>query len=493
MRRYGIVAIGFFLLSACAATQKAQQKLPKKSAAELKSDFILFQKILEANHPSLYWYTPKDSMDLYFSQGINSITDSMDEVQFRNKLAWVVSKIRCGHTTVMPSKKFNTATAQYRFPSFPLYLKTWDDSLVVLGNLFPKDSVFKRGTIITGINGRTNRQVLDSIFQFISSDGYSFNYKSQVLSGNFPVWYKNVFGVDSSYRVSYIDSTGKEAMAVLKNFRPIVDTSKKSRPAITVPFKKPSRREVRRAQLLAKRVMFIDTATNTAIIRLTTFSSGGLRKFFRKSFRKIKEDKIEHLVMDLRENGGGDVSTSILLTKYLSDKAFKVGDSVFAISRKFKYHQYIRPTLQYWLAMNFGSHKMNDGLIHYRRYEKKWFGPKTRYHFDGQVTLLQGGYSFSATTMFIANLKGQKNTTVAGEESGGGYYGNSAMYLPTITLPNSKIRISLPMYRLVMDAKRPKGHGIIPDLPIPPSSQAIKNGTDVKLYTIHELIKHKKL
>jgi hypothetical protein len=50
------------------------------------------------------------------------------------------------------------------------------------------------------------------------------------------------------------------------------------------------------------------------------------------------------------------------------------------------------------------------------------------------------------------------------------------MYMPTITLPNSKLRISLPMYRLVMDSTRPKGHGIIPDLAIPPSSDAIKKG-----------------
>ncbi|NCI48353.1 peptidase S41 [Sediminibacterium roseum] len=492
MVRYGIVAIGIVLLGACTATQKPLRALPKKSAAALKSDFVLFQKILEANHPSLYWYTPKDSMDLYFSQGINSISDSMNEVEFRNRVAWVVSRIRCGHTTVLPSKKF--PATQYRFPSFPLYLKTWEDSLVVIGNLFQKDSIFKRGTIITGINGRSNQQILDSIFQFISSDGNAFNYKSQVLSGNFPVWYKNIFGLDSSYRVSYIDSTGKEAMAVLKNFRPVADTSKRAKPGtITVPFKKPTRREIRRAQLLAKRVMVIDTALSTAIIRLTTFSSGRLRTFFRQSFRKIKEQKIEHVVLDLRENGGGDVSTSILLTKYLSDHPFKVGDSVFAISRKFKYHKYIHPTLQYWLAMNFGSRKMEDGLVHYRRYERKLFEPKKKYHFDGQLTLLQGGYSFSATTMFVANLKGQKNTTVAGEESGGGYYGNSAMYLPTITLPNSKIRISLPMYRLVMDASRPKGRGIIPDLPIPPSVQAIRNGTDVKLFTIHELIRNGKL
>lgn len=489
----GLAALALMLFVSCAGpVRMTGHRLPQKSAEDLRNDFTLLRKILEANHPSLYWYTPKDSMDLYFTQAINNITDSMDEVQFRIRVAQVISKIRCGHTSVQASKKFQHMAPQVRFPSFPLYLKAWDDSLVVMANLFPKDSVFKRGTIITGINGRTNRQILDSLFQFISSDGYAFNYKNQVVSGNFPVWYKNVFGVDSNYRVNYIDSAGNTATAVLKNFIPVTDTSRKGKPSvITVPFKKPTRREIRKAKLLAKRMMVIDTASSTAIMRISTFSGGGLRTFFRRSFRKIEQDHIRNLVIDLRENGGGKVSSSILLTKYLVDHPFKVGDSVVAASRKLEYSRYIHPAWEYWFAMNFGSHRGADGLIHYRYYEKKKFKPKERYHFDGPVVLVQGGYSFSATTMFIGNLKGQKNVTVAGEESGGGYYGNSAMYLPTVTLPHSRLRITMPLYRLVMDTSRPKGRGIMPDLVIPPSSQAIRNGVDPKLGAVHQFINSK--
>jgi C-terminal processing protease CtpA/Prc len=496
MKRLGIVVIlFFFLLQSCKtlSTQRRPYPVAKKSAAELKEDFSLLRNILEANHPSLYWYTPKDSMNLFFDQSINSITDSLDEVQFKNKVAWLVSKIRCGHTSVLFSKAYTRNAAQFRFPSLPLYLKAWGDSLVVIANASQQDSVFKRGTIITGINGRTNRQLLDTLFSFISSDGYAFNYKNQVVSGNFPLWYKTILGVDSVYNVSYIDSTGKETSAIVKNYRPAVDTSRRGRPRSAEPVKLPSRRELRKARLLAKRELRIDTALSTAVMRLATFSNGGLRSFFRQSFRTMKQQKIQHLVIDMRENGGGKVASSILLTKYLSDHPFKVGDSVVAVSREFRYAHYIHPSLIYWLAMNFGAKKMKDGSIHYRRYETKLFQPKERLHFNGQVTLLQGGYSFSATTMFISNLKGQKNITVAGEESGGGYYGNSAMYIPTITLPNSKLRISLPMYRLVMDSTRPRGHGIIPDLAIPPSSDAIKKGIDPKMFRIREMIQQKAL
>lgn len=424
-------------------------------------------------------------MDYFFNQAINSITDSLDEVAFKNKVGWVVSKIRCGHTTVRFSKKFTKNAAGYRYPAFPLYLKAWNDSLVVLANLLPGDSTIKRGTIITGINGFSNRALLDTLFQFIGSDGYAFNYKNQVVSGNFPAWYKTILGLDSVYTIQYVDSTGQNVTARLSNFQPPhkKDTGSHNKPRPIQP--RPGRKM--RLQLL--RSMEIDTSLRTAFMHLSTFSGGGLRNFFRRSFKTIAKLSIKNLVIDLRENGGGKVTSSILLGRYLSDHPFKVGDTIAAISRKFHYGRYIHPSVLYWLGMNFGAHKEADGLIHFRRYETKFFQPDKRFHFDGQIILIQGGYSFSAATMFIANLKGQKNVIIAGEESGGGYYGNSAMYLPTIRLPHTGLRIDLPMYRLVMDKNRPKGLGIEPDLLISPSSFAIRKGFDPKMQTIKELIR----
>ncbi len=474
-----------------ADAQKQFSPLPKIAPGILKEDFLLLKKILEANHPSLYWYTPKDSIDACFESAINSITDSLNEVQFKNKVAWVISKIRCGHTSVRFSKKYEKIAAHFRYPQFPLLLKTWGDSLVVISSFLPRDTIFKRGTIITGINGKTNRQLLDTLFQYITSDGFSFNYKSQVVSGNFPAWYKTILGLDSSYIVSYIDSTGTETVTTIKNFRPTIDTSKKNRAAPLFPFVKPTRKQIREATLLSRRGIVIDTTLNTAFIRLTSFTGGNIRGFFRHSFKTIRQQHIQHLVIDLRENGGGKVSNSILLTQYLTDHPFKVGDSVVAISRRFKYGRYIKPSWTYWLAMNFGAHKMEDGLIHLRYYEIHLFQPQKKYHFKGDLYLVQGGYSFSATAMFISYLKGQKNVKLVGEETGGGYYGSSAMHIPTIVLPNTGLRVSLPMYRLVMDSTRPKGHGIIPDIEIGPSSLAIKKGVDLKMQKIREMIQQK--
>jgi hypothetical protein len=482
-------------IASCTSYRQSNYTFNKKySAVELREDFSLLKKILEANHPSLYWYLPKDSVDYYFNNGINSITDSLTETQFRNKVAYVISKIKCGHTSVLFSKDFNEQFNKHRYPSFPLHIKTWGDSMVVLANLNPRDSIFKRGTIITSINHKTNKELLDSMFQFISSDGYAYNFKSQAVSGNFPVWYKNIFGLDSVYSIQYINAEGKEASTFIKNYFPVIDTTKKKDTSINKiisPFIKPSRKQIREAGLLRKRSMNIDTSLNTAFIHLATFNEGKLRKFFRRSFKTIHQQQIKNVVVDLRENGGGDVTKSILLTKYLIDTSFKIGDTVAAINRNFPYKKYIRPWWLYWFPMHFAARKESDGRIHEHRYETHYFNPKTNNHFNGNIYLIQGGYTFSAATMFAAALKGQHNVTLTGEESGGGYYGNSAMHLLNIVLPNSKTRVVLPMYRLVMDKNREKGRGIIPDVYIPPSSAAIKKGIDIKIETVIKLIQQK--
>jgi hypothetical protein len=186
--------------------QKKTYTLPKISPQNLRADIQLLQKVLEANHPSLYWYTPKDSMDLFFSNALSGITDSLDELQFKNIVSAIISRIRCGHTSVRFSKAYTKKAVRFRYPQFPLFIKAWDDSLVVVNSLFRNDPVFKRGTIITGINGKTNRQLLDTFFQFIPSDGYAFNYKNVAVSGNFPGWYTTILGLDSIYHISYIDS-----------------------------------------------------------------------------------------------------------------------------------------------------------------------------------------------------------------------------------------------------------------------------------------------
>ncbi|MCW3081098.1 S41 family peptidase [Segetibacter sp.] len=478
----------------CGVTRKASFNPGQKySPQQLQQDFLLLQNILKSNHPSLYWYSTPDSVNSYFSSTHASLHDSLTEQTFRNKISWAINKIHCGHTTVRSSKKYLNYYSKRRLPQFPLSLKVWEDSAVVVSNLSPtaldSSNDLKRGTIITAINGYNSKQIIDSISQLIGTDGYSNNFKYQLISFNFPSYYRNTFGIDSFYRVKYLDSLGQQKEKQLQNFQVNSDSLTKSRQA---PPPGLQRKQFKRLKLLSSRNMQLDTTLNTAFLSVNTFSDGKLNKFFRSSFKAIRKQNIKNVVIDVRLNSGGSVLASTRLAQYLVQNPFHVADTVAAFTRQFPYKKHIRPWFIYWLSMHISGKKYSDDRIHFRYFENHYFKPKKKNHFDGDIYLLTGGYTFSAATLITTKLKGQNNVTIVGEETGGGAYGNSAMFLTTIVLPNTGIRVTLPLYRMVLNAKFPKnGRGVFPDVEVKPSATSIKLGVDAKLEKVKELISRK--
>ena len=99
--------------------------------------------------------------------------------------------------------------------------------------------------------------------------------------------------------------------------------------------------------------------------------------------------------------------------------------------------------------MLFLTKKQNDGHYHFGYWERHPMSPKNKNHFAGNVYVLTNGLTFSASSLFCNAVKGQSNVTLVGEETGGGWYGNSGIMIPDITLPNTKLRVRLPMFKLV--------------------------------------------
>ncbi|HLA59144.1 MAG TPA: hypothetical protein VK622_10305, partial [Puia sp.] len=143
------------LAASCSSSRNSYNPQYKYPPAKLQADYSLFRHILESSHPSIYWYTTKDSMDYYFGQGFQSLQDSLTEVQFRDVLAYVISKLDCGHTSVKGSKAFNRYIDTASSLAFPFALKFWSDTMVISANLRRRDLLLQRGTIVTSINGYT--------------------------------------------------------------------------------------------------------------------------------------------------------------------------------------------------------------------------------------------------------------------------------------------------------------------------------------------------
>ncbi|RYY62535.1 MAG: peptidase S41, partial [Chitinophagaceae bacterium] len=420
MRSWMLGGIVLFLLAGCRAAKEfnpAQKYAPEV----VRADYRLFRNILEESHPGLYWYTPKDSMDRYFERGADMLgSDSMTETRFRAVLSYVLAQLHCGHTYARPSKAFIRAAGDGF--SYPIALKFWPDTAVVTDNRDRRDSQLTVGSIVSSIDGRPMRSITDTLFRYLSGDGYNRTHLFQTLSnrGGFGNAYIPVFGYKPKYKLAWTDTLGAAHTAMVNLFLPSRDSSRKAP-------RRPAMPRAQRKRLLrdAMRRLRFDSTAQTAYLDLGTFTKGyGLRGFFRRSFRNLRKQGTQNLVIDLRGNGGGSVSNSNLLTKYIADHRFKIADSLFAVRRNSRYLRYQSDGFWNNLFLVFMTGRRSDGYYHFRYFEQHFFQPKKKNHFNGHVYVLTGGNTFSASTLFAGAVRAQPNVTIVGEETGGGAYGN---------------------------------------------------------------------
>lgn len=484
------ILYSFILFYITACTTSRNSFIDKKYPPEkLKKDYAIFRGALEEQHPSLYWFTPKDSMNLLFNELYNSLNDSLTERQFRTRLQKVLAGIRCGHTSINYSKRYARYLDTTELPLFPLAFKILSDTLSVTANLNKNDRVLTRGTIVTAINNYPAKYLIDTFFNYLTTDGYALTGKYQSLStyGTFGVLYKNLFGLPDSFKINYIDNRGFASETVIPVFKPAPDSLDKTDSLKPEKFTQKERRKI---GSVSSHDIQVDTSLKSAYMPVNTFARGnGMRRYFKYTFKNLSKLDIKHLVVDVRTNGGGDAGNAIFLTQYLSDHSFRIADSLYTTKRSSKYREYIKNQPLYWLATLVITRKRKDGNFHFGYFERHKFKPRKKYHYDGNIYILTGGNSFSATTLFAQELKGQKNVKIVGEETGGGAYGNTAWLLPELTLPNTKLRVTIPKFRFVMRKELVReGRGVIPDVYAAPTINDIRSGVDAKIEAVKKLI-----
>ncbi len=473
------------LLFSCSVSKNYDPN-KKYSKETLQQDYTLLRNILEKKHPSLYWYTPKDSMDYYFDEGFKAIADSMTELQFGWKiLAPITAVIHCGHTSFSMSKQWNKFIKNKKIPSFPLHLKIWKDTMVVVYNLNRQDSTIKRGSIIIAINGIKSADMIRIMFDYMVKDGYSDNVNYIRLSTSFPYFHRNIFGLYKIYNVEYLDTSGNKKNASLPYYEPPKDSvNRKKNHTPGIQENKLSKKQ----KLEFIRSTVIDTSS--ALMTINSFSKARLHGFFKKSFRTLREKRVKNLIIDIRTNGGGDITNYVLLTKFLRREPFKVADTSFAISNTFRpFTKFVSSGFFDNIALKFITRKQGDGNYHFRYWERHTFRVKRKNHFDGDVYVLINGLTFSASSLFCNAIKGQENVKLIGEETGGGWYGNSGIMIPDITLPNTRLKVRLPFFRLVQYQHVPfKGTGVIPDIYLGPYLEDVIQRRDTKMEQVKKMI-----
>lgn len=210
---------------------------------------------------------------------------------------------------------------------------------------------------------------------------------------------------------------------------------------------------------------FLSFQQGKPILRFKNFTKSDL-SFIRKSFKIINSNNKNFLIIDLRQNTGGNRNAAIELTKYLVDTAFNYSilqpklQTRKYVNRKGKQYLFLSK-LKYNVGSFFKGRKTDLG----REYTYS-FKAIEENHFKGKIHVLTDGFTASASTMVTSWLRQFSNAKFIGSQAGGGYNGNNGGSFPLLTLPYSKIEIKFPAYRLILDKNSTFNQGILPALSI---------------------------
>jgi len=211
-----------------------------------------------------------------------------------------------------------------------------------------------------------------------------------------------------------------------------------------------------------------------------------VRTFLRQSFEGMRDHGTKSLILDVRDNGGGEDELGRILLSYLVDKPFRYYTDLVLNDRGFSFARYM--TRFDSIPANLVT-KGADGKYHCTGHPNWGVQQPIQPHFGGKVLVLMNGASFSTTCEFLSHMRDLGRATFIGEESGGAYVGNTSGGLAHVILPNTQVQLGVPImrYDLAVKPAKPFGRGIQADVPVTYTIAELIAGTDKELARALEL------
>lgn len=346
------------------------------------------------------------------------------------------------------------------------------------------DKDFLGAEIIT-LNGHPTAEFVKEFLAIFPSDGSNVTHKYWGLTASrwLTRYFYILYDYSESYQVEYLPMGEKDKKtANLQGlvFDKLLDIREERYPITKQPpaeFK-------------------LSPEEQTAYLRITSFDKERLGnnkidfpKFLEKTFQNLAENQTKNLILDLRNNGGGTDEYGKLLFSYFTNQEFDYYESLRMNKESYDFFKYTnRPDMKAPKGMlRANGDGTFDNIQHPNVGKQKPASPA----FSGNIYVLIDGGCFSTTSEFLSLLHYHTKAIFIGEESGGGYYGNSSGPTPEMKLPNSKVRLEIPLmkYSTAVKDYQYLNRGLIPQHVVVPTIKDLVEGKDIELDFVKDLIK----
>lgn len=438
----------------------------KLEPQKLQEDFQLLVSSLKEGHAGLYNYLDKKDFENYVSQIKEHLKNPMDETEFYIVLSEFLAQIRCGHTYVLPSKKFKSFSRNYLLsPPFSCLVKK---NNLYLNHILFQSNYLSRGQRIISINGIPSEQIIQRCLKVIHADGMTQNRKNMLLGQNFQFYFKMIYG-NSNYFKLRVDSVGR-----------IQDISFSAQPVDTLS--KYYHRDYNEKTPTITKTFYNNG--RTPYLHLHSFKKNdttNLKKELKAFFREVNKKNCDSLILDLRNNYGGETTQMIEALRYLHSKPFKPFLKVKATSdSSYSFLTYTKDDKKF-LTDRVKKNHLNEYVWQNKKYLKEYKPYKRRYIGHIQVLINEG--TFSGASHLASILKDRPNTTYYGSETGGNAFISNAGISANLVLKHTELEIHIPLLKgvyAVNHVDKPD-RGVFPDYHFIPTIREIVTNKDVLL------------
>ncbi len=452
------------------------------SPSELKEEMAFLFETMETVHPNVYFATPKSDVDQERKRIVDGIISPLTRSEFWLKLAPLVAGFSDGHTYMgIPDEPYNHYKKQGGL-IFPLDVKldVNADYAVILAN-YSSDSSVSTGDRVYAINGIPIPEMTEQLLRFPPGERIAF--RKQLVEKRFDMLLWNVYGFKGEYEIEWGPSEG-ETHHVQKITGVTEETLQEKR---NVPVKSGENSLIQTFRSLPD--------TKIGILKIDSFSAqtkDQIVPFLEESFTHIQKEGIRHLIIDIRQNSGGNYRYPATLLGYITDqpmsKKLYPSSKVKSSSQVKKYLQNSLAWYLPWFLVKSDSYfsPFESPFGEVVVVQEKLESTENPLRYNGRIYVLTGPSTYSSAAMFAVVVKDYQLGILVGEETGGlaNFYASTYRF----DLPRTHLPINVSCQYNYRPSGEDDGKGALPDNEIKPTLEDKIAGRDTVLEFTKELI-----